>query len=293
MKKTLSIIALLVFLSGCAASRHQSFTQSNALKIRVGMTIKEVVSIFGKPDEISLATCGQNTGKTWQCLEYRYTIEKLKWNTLWFSTSYDEPLLNNWTLAQVYPDKETKDKHALDKKTKKREKIVSLTQDMGKAWGGMRSLDGRYTNNGDDTITDSQSGLMWTKTDSYNDLRKCLDWNASKSYVNNLRTGGYSDWRMPTVKELKTIYEESKSNNHLGWELKDPDFPKIGTFIFYLDSIFAVNIGYLYWSSETVKSSHARLISFTDDSYNSTDDPFINTIAQNWCGLTTVRAVRP
>ena len=97
-----------------------------------------------------------------------------------------------------------------------------------------RSIDRRYIDNGEGIIKDSQTDLMWTKKDSYADLGKCLDWNASKRYVSRLNTGGYSDWRLPTVWELKGIYEKSKN---------DKDFS--GSTI-YSDPIFASGGAWIY-----------------------------------------------
>ncbi|GIT65439.1 MAG: hypothetical protein Ct9H300mP23_10660 [Nitrospinota bacterium] len=39
------------------------------------------------------------------------------------------------------------------------------------------------------------------KKDSFADLGKCLNWYDSKNYVENLTTGGYTDWRVPEVWE--------------------------------------------------------------------------------------------
>ena len=109
----------------------------------------------------------------------------------------------------------------------------------------IRSSDGRYIDHEDGTITDTKTGLMWTKKDSYGDLGKCLNWDASKNYVSKLTTGDYNNWRLPTVKEYKGIYEESKKNNGL-----------------HFDLIFAVDEGNFYWSSETVGSEKARFVFF-------------------------------
>ena len=141
-----------------------------------------------------------------------------------------------------------------------KEKMASLTQDMGKVLGGTRSSDGRYIDHGDGTITDTKTGLLWTKKDSYADLGKCLDWNASKSYVSNLATGGHRDWRLPTVKELKSIYEKSKSNV-LAYD-HDLNIP------LHLDSIFADGAAYVFWSSETVSGSFARNVTFINGDVN-------------------------
>ncbi len=160
---------------------------------------------------------------------------------------------------------------------RKQKKMASLTQDMGKALQGTSSSDGRYIDHGDGTITDSNAGLMWTKKDSYADLGKCFDWNASKSYVSGLSTGGYTDWRLPTVNELKAIYEKSKSSNVMTYD-RDSKYP------LHLDSIFADGAAYWYWSSETVGSSRARNVSF----YNGT----VYKDARDHCTYGGVRAVR-
>ena len=119
---------------------------------------------------------------------------------------------------------------------------------------GKRSKDGRYVDHGDGTITDTKTNLMWTKKDSYADTRFCKDWNASKSYVSGLRTGGYVDWRLPTVKELKALYEKSKSNSRTYNQGKYGET--------HLDSIFATGAAYFYWTSETSGSCCARYVSF-------------------------------
>lgn len=91
----------------------------------------------------------------------------------------------------------------------------------------IRSTDGRFIDNKDGTIVDTKTNLIWTKADSYAELGKCLSWEEAKKYVSSLRTGGYSDWRMPAVKELKSIFETLKSN-------KDKDGNTI-----HMDPIFA------------------------------------------------------
>ena len=66
--------------------------------------------------------------------------------------------------------------------------------------------------NDDGTITETKSKLMWTKKDSFADLGRCLNWHDSKNYVENLTTGGYTDWRIPKVWEYGEIYDNTKSN---------------------------------------------------------------------------------
>ncbi|MEK9629457.1 MAG: DUF1566 domain-containing protein [Nitrospinota bacterium] len=96
--------------------------------------------------------------------------------------------------------------------------------------------------NGDETITDLDSGLLWTKKDSYADLGKCLNWQESLDYVEKLKTGGFDDWRVPTIKELSTLYDPTKENN-MAWD-HNPDYPLA------LDENFADGSAYWFWSSE-------------------------------------------
>ena len=116
----------------------------------------------------------------------------------------------------------------------------------------IRSEDGRFIDNRDGTITDKKTNLIWAKKDSYAELGKCLNWNKSREYVIRLQTGGYNDWRMPTVKELKSILEKSKSNID-----KDNN-------IMHMDPIFAPGTGYWQWSSEEVGPCCARFVLFSN-----------------------------
>jgi hypothetical protein len=95
--------------------------------------------------------------------------------------------------------------------------------------------------NGDGTIVDSDSGLLWTKKDSYADLGKCLTWQESLDYVEKLDTAGFADWRMPTIKELATLYDPTKENN-MAWD-HNPEYPLA------LDEKFADGAAYWLWSS--------------------------------------------
>jgi hypothetical protein len=69
-----------------------------------------------------------------------------------------------------------------------------------------------FTDNGDGTITDNNSGLMWEKLsddDSIHDKDTTYTWaNAFASKVatlNGASFAGYSDWRMPSTAELETL----------------------------------------------------------------------------------------
>ncbi len=69
-----------------------------------------------------------------------------------------------------------------------------------------------YIDNGDGTITDETSNLMWKKADSMIDLKKWMNYQDCVDYARGLRENkfaGYDDWRLPTREEMTTLYNES------------------------------------------------------------------------------------
>jgi len=67
-----------------------------------------------------------------------------------------------------------------------------------------------FTNNGDGTLTDLSTGLMWSQDDSGKGLAwsNALDWVQAQNASNHL---GYGDWRLPTIKELQSIVDYTRS----------------------------------------------------------------------------------
>ncbi len=63
----------------------------------------------------------------------------------------------------------------------------------------------RFIDNGDGTVTDRQLGLMWAKSDNQGDI----DWHEARQWIRftfpNTVPGGYDNWRMPTLAELKSL----------------------------------------------------------------------------------------
>ncbi len=59
-----------------------------------------------------------------------------------------------------------------------------------------------YRDNGDGTVTDLVTGLMWQKAFIRN-----VAWSDASSVAKQVHTGGYSDWRVPTIKELYSLIQ--------------------------------------------------------------------------------------
>ena len=56
----------------------------------------------------------------------------------------------------------------------------------------------RFVDNGDGTVTDTKTGLMWATMDN----GEHINWTDARSYCQSYSGGGHTDWRMPTLAEL-------------------------------------------------------------------------------------------
>jgi len=63
-----------------------------------------------------------------------------------------------------------------------------------------------YTNNHNGTITDNVTGLTWQQN-----MGSKLSFEEALKKVNSVKLGGFSDWRIPTIKELYSLIEFSGS----------------------------------------------------------------------------------
>ncbi len=71
----------------------------------------------------------------------------------------------------------------------------------------------RFIDNGDGTVIDSQSGLMWSQTDNNADIF----WKEAQRWIRNSFAKSisqqYDNWRLPTVDELQSLYLDSPDYN--------------------------------------------------------------------------------
>ena len=111
----------------------------------------------------------------------------------------------------------------------------------------------RFEDNGDGTINDNATGLMWKKDDSYLSMDKWLTWDEAKVYVKVINQESFADhdnWKMPTRKEAVTIYEP-------GNPLTDP----FGDVI-YLPPVFSAGAGQTSWTKTIHKTDLKLAIRF-------------------------------
>lgn len=100
----------------------------------------------------------------------------------------------------------------------------------------------RFVDNGDGTVTDTQTGLVWQKYPapermSWPEARKYLD------YLNQIKFAGYDDWRLPNNKELGSLILPRENSKRL-----------------YLDPIFGDQRK--YWSCETREHHEACYVDY-------------------------------
>ncbi|MGR0481860.1 MAG: Lcl domain-containing protein [Candidatus Electronema sp. V4] len=73
---------------------------------------------------------------------------------------------------------------------------------------------GQYIDNGDGTIIDTKTGLMWKRcaeglfgVNCEKGETEIYTWDEAVKRFKNVAYAGYSDWRLPTVAELKTLVQ--------------------------------------------------------------------------------------
>lgn len=77
-----------------------------------------------------------------------------------------------------------------------------------------------FVDNGDGTVTDRATGLMWMQADS----GQGMDWEDALDYAEDMNLAGYSDWRLPNAKELQSIVDYTRSPDTTRSAAIDPVF---------------------------------------------------------------------
>ncbi len=71
----------------------------------------------------------------------------------------------------------------------------------------------RFIDNGNGTITDPKTGLMWTQDANLHD--DTMLFHQACAYIDEMNKGkhsnfGYTDWRLPTIEELRSLIDFTK-----------------------------------------------------------------------------------
>jgi len=77
-----------------------------------------------------------------------------------------------------------------------------------------------FVDNGDGTVTDLATGLMWQQADSVTGM----NWQAALAYAEALSLAGWQDWRLPNAKELQSIVDYTRSPGITASAAMDPVF---------------------------------------------------------------------
>jgi len=107
-------------------------------------------------------------------------------------------------------------------------------------------------------VTDSKTQLQWQDDVTVSDKT----WTEAIAYCEGLTLGGYSDWRLPNLKELTSIVDDTKAN------------PSIDT------AVFANTASNYYWSSTTYAnhSHYAWYVAGRQDYNSKSHDHYVRCV---------------
>ena len=111
----------------------------------------------------------------------------------------------------------------------------------------------RFIDNGDGTVTDTWTKLMWMQEDSFLMTKKFLIYlhaQRLRDKLNSESFAGHTDWRFSTKREAHSLFDKLNS-------VKD----KYGYDI-HLDPVFTPGCGYDTWTSHTRGTMTAYCYSF-------------------------------
>ncbi len=72
----------------------------------------------------------------------------------------------------------------------------------------------RFQDNQNGTVTDLETQLIWIQLDSYQIRKQWINWHKAQDYIrelNKTQFGGAANWRLPSRKELASLFDENQS----------------------------------------------------------------------------------
>jgi hypothetical protein len=99
----------------------------------------------------------------------------------------------------------------------------------------------RFTGNGTGVITDTLTRLMWAENANLDGTKT---WNNAIDYCNGLSLGGYTDWRLPNVRELFSLIDVSQYIPALP---SGHPFDKVQSYYYWSSTTYASYTSYAWY----------------------------------------------
>jgi len=139
-----------------------------------------------------------------------------------------------------------------------------------------------YVDNGNGTVTDKNTGLVWEKLSvdrSVHDVGNVYTWDQAFSVhvatLNSTNFAGHNDWRVPNVRELQSIVNYQNFNPPVS-----PAFNNNCSLGCTVTTCSCTANSGVYWSSTTVARTptNAWLVEFVDGFVSNTGKSFVKFV---------------
>lgn len=109
--------------------------------------------------------------------------------------------------------------------------------------------DSRFSANGNGTVTDHQTGLIWKQCSEGQSGAECagtatpMIWSAALAAGADSSFAGFNDWRLPNAKELESLVE----TGCYAPAINDVRFPNTSTGLYWTSSSYTAVASYASW----------------------------------------------